>query len=171
MAPHAIQVEPPAVAPAVPAGNTPDAKPGLAPALAPIPATVETRKAVAPMASAPARIMPRPARATAMVLAAATPDITSATHEPLPATTPRAEGGAEVQFAAIGSEEAAHSFWQSLVHRYPDVLGQRAPIVIRFDHKGAVLWRVRTEEATLADAQALCAHMRAIGQDCFVPKS
>jgi Flp pilus assembly protein TadD len=77
-----------------------------------------------------------------------------------------------VQFAAAPSMEAAHSFWQSLVHRFPEDLGHREPVVIRFEHDGTVFWRLRAEGFTsLSDAQTLCARMRAGGQACFVPRS
>ncbi len=77
-----------------------------------------------------------------------------------------------VQFAAATSQEAAHSFWQVLVHRFPDALGQREPVVIRFEKDGAVFWRVRAEGfGSLSEAQTLCARMRAGGQACFVPRS
>jgi len=77
-----------------------------------------------------------------------------------------------VQFAAATSEETAHSFWQTLVHRFPDALSRREPMVIRYEHGGTVFWRVRTEGFdTVSEAQALCAKMRAGGQNCFVPRS
>jgi hypothetical protein len=77
-----------------------------------------------------------------------------------------------VQFAAATSQEAAHSFWQVLVHRFPDALGQRQSVVIRFEHDGTVFWRVRAEGfSSLSEAQTLCARMRAGGQACFVPRS
>jgi hypothetical protein len=77
-----------------------------------------------------------------------------------------------VQFAAATSEETAHSFWQSLVHKFPDALSQREPTVVRYEHGGTVFWRVRTEGFdTVSEAQALCAKMRAGGQNCFVPRS
>jgi hypothetical protein len=77
-----------------------------------------------------------------------------------------------VQFAAAPSQEAAHTFWQVLVHRFPDALGQREPVVIRFEHDGTVFWRVRAEGCgALSEAQNLCARMRAGGQACFVPPS
>jgi Flp pilus assembly protein TadD len=77
-----------------------------------------------------------------------------------------------VQFAAMASEESAHSFWRDLVHRFPEALGQREPTVIRFARGGTVFWRVRTEGfGTALEAQSLCARMRADGQDCFVPRS
>jgi Flp pilus assembly protein TadD len=77
-----------------------------------------------------------------------------------------------VQFAAATSEETAHSFWQNLVHKFPDALGQREPTVVRYERGGTVFWRVRTEGFdTVSEAQALCAKMRAGGQNCFVPRS
>jgi hypothetical protein len=77
-----------------------------------------------------------------------------------------------VQFAAATSREAANSFWRGLVHRFPDALGQREPVVIRFEHDGTEFWRVRAVGFdTLAEALTLCAQMRAGGQDCFVTRS
>jgi Flp pilus assembly protein TadD len=86
--------------------------------------------------------------------------------------TQSGDSGLAVQFAATASEDAAHAFWQALARRFPEVLGQREPTVIRFEHGGSVFWRVRTEGfGTLAEAQTLCARMRADGQACFVPRS
>jgi cell division septation protein DedD len=85
---------------------------------------------------------------------------------------PSGDSGLSVQFAATASEDSAHAFWQALARRFPEVLGQREPTVIRFEHGGSVFWRVRTEGfGTLAEAQTLCARMRADGQACFVPRS
>ncbi len=84
----------------------------------------------------------------------------------------RAASEAEVQFAATGSEGSARSFWQSLVRRFPNVLGRRSPVVIRYERGGTVFWRVRTDGfETVSQAQTLCAQVRAGGQACFVPKS
>jgi hypothetical protein len=77
-----------------------------------------------------------------------------------------------VQFAAAASAQSARSFWQDLVHRFPDALGQREPVVIRFERDGMVFWRLRTEGFdTLSEAQTLCERMRAGGQVCFVTRS
>jgi hypothetical protein len=89
-----------------------------------------------------------------------------------PARTMRRDDTTMVQFTAAGSQEAAFSFWQDLVHRFPDDLGQREPVVIRFEHDGMVFWRVRTEGfGGLSEAQTLCARMHAGGQDCYVARS
>ena len=136
----------------------------VAPPVAP-PATVVAKVAIAP--AAPARIVvasisPEPPRKSE----------TRAIETEVTRTIPHDEAAQAVQFAATASEESAHAFWQSLVHRFPDALGQRAPTVIRFERGGTVFWRVRTEGfASLSEAQSLCARMRAGGQDCFVPRS
>jgi hypothetical protein len=81
-------------------------------------------------------------------------------------------GHPAVQFIAAPSEDAALAFWHALVRRFPDFLGQREPRVIRVELGGKVFWRLRTEGFDSAsDALALCARMRAGGQDCFVPRS
>jgi Flp pilus assembly protein TadD len=83
-----------------------------------------------------------------------------------------AETSTAVQFAAASSEESAHSYWQALVHKFPDALRQKEPIVIRVEVNGNVFWRLRTEGFdTLSDAQAMCSRMRASGQSCFVPRT
>ena len=111
------------------------------------------------------------------VPAAVAPTPTTATESDDARSAPAPIGRLEastpvVQLAAAPSEEAAHSFWQDLVHRFPEALGQREPVVIRFEHGGTVFWRVRAEGfATPAEAQTLCARMRADGQECFVPRS
>jgi Tfp pilus assembly protein PilF len=121
---------------------------------------------IAAAAIAPALASPRPPAMTGTHTVSAR--ITSAAPE-----AARSGGDAPtVQFAAAPSREAAQSFWQVLVHRFPDALGQRAPVVIRFEHDGSVFWRVRAEGfGSLSEAQTLCAQMRAGGQACFVPRS
>ncbi len=82
------------------------------------------------------------------------------------------DGPGLVQFTAAPTEAAARSAWQSLTRRFPDVLGRREPIVMRIERGGQVMWRVRADGfETAADARAVCARMRAAGQDCFVPRS
>jgi hypothetical protein len=77
-----------------------------------------------------------------------------------------------VQFSASPSEHAANAFWQSLVHKYPDTLGQREASVSRVQRGGTVFWRLRTEGFdSVSQAQSLCSRMRAFGQNCFVPRS
>ena len=133
--------------------------------------------AAAPVASASIRtasISVAPARAVPERLASAGPRDVPMTGTDT--ATSRAAGHDEslpmVQFVAAASEEAAHSFWQNLVHRFPDALSRREPVVMRFERGGTVFWRVRAEGfATMSEAQTMCARMRANGQECFVPRS
>ena len=67
---------------------------------------------------------------------------------------------------------AAQAFWRDLVRRFPDILGRREPLVIRFQQNGTVFWRLRTDGfQSVEDAQSLCAQVRASGQNCFVVRS
>lgn len=132
------------------------------------PAQKTSTTVLASAAIAPALMSPRPPTRSELHSAAARP-VNTATET----VRNRNDSSAPtVQFAAAPTQEAAHSFWQVLVHRYPDVLGKREPVVIRFEHDGAVFWRVRAEGfASLSEAQSLCERMRAGGQACFVPRS
>jgi len=158
----------------------------LPPAAASVPAAADHPAAAAsPVSTASAMTAPpvdiAPADAPTSDVPAAGP-VTIASeatsHPAVPtdqatAETPdRAASDAVVQFAATASEESARSFWQNLVRRFPDVLGQRSPVVTRYEREGTVFWRVRTDGFdTVSEAQTLCSRMRAGGQDCFVPKS
>jgi Flp pilus assembly protein TadD len=134
-----------------------------APAAPASPPTIMASAAIAPVLAAPrpqATVVPHAASARSSDIATET---TQARGD---------ESATMVQFVAAPSMEAAHSFWQSLVHRFPDDLGHREPVVIRFEHDGTVFWRLRAEGFTsLSDAQTLCTRMRAGGQACFVPRS
>jgi hypothetical protein len=142
-------------------------------ATAPRPVPVSAVSAVAvPVTKAPeAHPITIAAAAVVTPMPVALRPIEPASHRT--AETPdRAASEAAVQFAATASEESARSFWQSLVRRFPDVLGRRSPLVIRYEHGGTVFWRVRTDGfGAVSEAQTLCARMRAGGQDCFVPRS
>lgn len=119
----------------------------------------------------PAALAPAPARAAAEASEPSSTPSRAAAVAFAPVAQPT-EPGPAIQFAATVSEESAHTFWQSLVRRFPDALGQREPTVMRFEHGGTVFWRLRTEGFdTLTEAQTLCARMRADGQACFVARS
>lgn len=145
---------------------------------APHPSPVRTASTVAaPAMDAPATLPMKVASVavpvTSMLMAVRPIEPTAPAASRGAAETPdRAASEAAVQFAATASEESARSFWQSLVRRFPDVLGRRSPVVIRYERGGTVFWRVRTDGFdTVLEAQTLCARMRAGGQDCFVPRS
>ncbi|MBV9757128.1 MAG: SPOR domain-containing protein [Alphaproteobacteria bacterium] len=149
-APHAEAPKPPpaASAPAHPIiGAT---TPATAPAPPQRPATAE-----APAAGTPAR-PPTPHAPPAKLLAAAEP----ATH---PA------GRTEVQLAAVTSEEAAKTEWDRLARRMPELLGGHRPLVIRAEHDGHVVWRLRTGGFGDAGAAGVfCEHVRAKGGGCAI---
>ena len=129
---------------------------------APVPA------ATAPVATAPVAVAP----VTAASVETRGPVPAPVGGDPGRPATARMGSGPAVQFAAAPSEEAAQSYWLELVQRFPAVLGQRAPLVIRFQLNGTVFWRLRTDGfASMEDAQSLCAQMRSGGQDCFVARS
>ncbi len=77
--------------------------------------------------------------------------------------------GAQVQLAAVGSEEAAHAEWQRLGKKLPDLLGNRKPDVSKIAHDGKTFWRLRTGGfASAADAASFCDKAKAKGVGCAV---
>ena len=81
-------------------------------------------------------------------------------------------GGPVIQFSAAPSEAAAHALWQNLTQKFPAVLGSRERIVVRVERNGAVFWRLRTDGfGSPGEARALCARLKASGQECIVPNS
>ncbi len=132
--------------------------------------TTSSAYVATPTVSVPARVVPEtPPKIDPRAA------VTTASDDTATAPTQIARGdetSTMVQFAATASEESARSFWQTLVQRFPEVLGRREPVVIRFEHDGTVFWRVRAEGfPSLSEAQTLCARMHADGQPCFVPRS
>jgi len=102
-------------------------------------------------APAPRVIAPAPARATV-----AAPDAVPGGHR-------------FVQLAAVGSEDAANSEWTRLAKRMPDLLADRHPEIVRFEHDGHTFFRLRTGGfADNADAAAFCGRVRAKGGNCAV---
>lgn len=139
-----------------------------APPMAPPPRPVPPRAALPE--AAPAQVnAPAPARTVAPVRLAA------ARIEDKPTATPRADATSQpalVQFAAAPTEAGAMAFWEQLHARFPDALNGMTPVVVRAERNGSTFWRVRAEgPGGGTRASALCAKMRAAGQDCFVPRS
>jgi hypothetical protein len=120
-----------------------------------VPAPAAPAAAPAPVAAAPA-----PPKPTAAVKPAA-PAEKHATAAPA--------GGAQVQLAAVSSEEAARTEWQRLSKRLPDLLGQRRPAFSKTEHDGRTLWRVRAGGfADIPQATSFCEKVRAKGLGCSV---
>jgi len=141
----------------------------LAPAPeAPAPQALHSPPAPAAAAASPPAAAPAPPPA-ATAPAAAKPPVAAK-----PAAAPEkhaatAAGGAQVQLAAVSSEEAAKSEWQRLSKRLPDLLGQHRPAFSKTEHDGRTLWRVRAGGfADVPQATSFCEKVRAKGVGCSV---
>jgi len=154
-----------------PTPAAPPATASLAPAAVPPPlvSPLVTQPPAAPV-SAPA---PAPLPVTS-VAARPTPAATPSSSAPTPAarapsaTAPKAAPtGAIVQLAAVGSEAAAMSEWQRLSHRFPELLGDRRPLVSHTERDGKTYWRLRVAGFTdIAGATGFCGQMKSRGANC-----
>jgi len=88
----------------------------------------------------------------------------------LPAATQQGNAKATlVQFAALGSEAAAHAEWVSLTKRYPDLLGNHQPSFSKIERDGKMFWRIRTGGfVDMAQATGFCERARAKGAACSI---
>jgi transglycosylase-like protein with SLT domain len=73
-----------------------------------------------------------------------------------------------VQLAGAWSEGGVLASYERLRRKYAAILGDRLPLVIDGRRRGAANFIVRVSEETRADANALCAKLRAAGGDCIV---
>lgn len=72
-----------------------------------------------------------------------------------------------VQFAAVGSGEAALAEWQRLEKKYPDLLGGHTPNITKTEHDGKTFWRIRTGGFTdLTQAAVFCQKVKSRGGSC-----
>jgi len=112
---------------------------------------------------------PPTAAATAAPVAAAPAKPAVVAKAAAPAEKRPVANGAQIQLAAVHSEEAAKSEWQRLSKRLPDLLGQRRPAFSKTEHDGRTLWRVRAGGfADVPQASSFCEKLRAKGVGCSV---
>jgi hypothetical protein len=102
--------------------------------------------------------------------AVAAPAPPAAAPSTAPASPPVAAAkGTLVQFAALGSEEAARAEWTQLNKKIPDLLGGRQANFSKTERDGKVYWRVRTGGfADMAQATSFCERARAKGAACSI---
>lgn len=76
---------------------------------------------------------------------------------------------ATVQLAAADSAKRAEAEWKRLRQRLPKIVRDHRPEVTMADVAGRKVWRLRTGGfATVAEADAFCASVRAVKSQCWV---
>ena len=107
----------------------------------------------------------------------ATPQPAAAQSAPAPAAAapaPQASAAApgaptDVQLAATQDEPSAASTWASLQKKYPDLLGDKKPVIIPAVVNGQSVWRLRVSGFPSTDAaKSFCAQLTAKGAQCAV---
>jgi hypothetical protein len=111
-------------------------------------------KPVAPKAAAP--VEPKPAA--------------EAKGDDAEATAP-AGGGYAVQFAAPRSENEAKALIKRFQSRFANAIGGAEFVVRKAERHGETIYRVRTVGLTKAEANAMCAKVKAAGGDCYSAKN
>lgn len=116
------------------------------------------------------RFRPEPERLVSAIPLAAPPEQEWETAEDGPAFAPEAQGPQHrVQFGAVLSEAAAKALWMAVLERSPAELADaRLEIGRVVDKQGRNLFTVQTAPfADKAEADDLCARLRAAGESCL----
>src|SRR5262249_18840831 len=109
---------------------------------------------------------------------AAPPIVEALVREPNPSPEPSAgpnttdvAGAWGLQLTANWSEAAALAAYRDLQTKFPEILGDRPPFVLRGPMAGrgsAAYYRVRVTESTRERAAELCARLQRAGGECLV---
>lgn len=168
-APQALKAQEKAAAAATAAASAP----------APAPATATAARAPAQAVPAAPVAMAAPAMVAPAAIRPATPPVALATPPAAPAAPPAAlvasarqaarSGTAQVQLAAVRSEQAAMQEWQRLEKKAPALFGGHKPMVSKTEHDGKTFWRLRTTGFPDASAaKGFCEQAKTKGLACTV---
>jgi hypothetical protein len=122
----------------------------------------------------PAEPPPAVVAATPVPTPVPTTPPTPAAPPPPPAPKPAPNkaaptGHVEVQLAAMDTDALAHAEWARLSHKAPTLFADRTPAVSTAALAGKTFYRLRTGGfATIADATAFCARVKAVGGACNI---
>ena len=162
---------PPAVVAATPAPTKVAATPAPTKVAAtPAPAKVAATLAPTTATPAPATVTAAPA-ATPVPATEPTPppSVPPPAPKPAPLKPATPTGHVEVQLAAMDTDALAHAEWARLSHKAPTLFAGRTPSVSTAALAGKTFHRLRTGGfATIADATAFCARVKAVGGACNI---
>lgn len=147
----------------VPVPNAPQQQANAVPRAVPQP-SVQAAPVPQPVVSRPAPAPQAPAVQTPAPVAAKPPAVQAA-----PAATPAAASasrGAKVQLGAVKSEAAASAEWAKMQKANPELANLSLSVAkVEIPNKGTYF---RIQAGPVADGGAVCAALKARGQDCLV---
>jgi hypothetical protein len=153
-------------APALPTKLSPPKNPTRA--LSKTDTTAPADGGAGPVPVKPHKPKPTPSPTPAVAEAEPTKTDDAAPADAAPAAS---KGGYAVQLAAPRSQADANALIKSLPGRYADALSGATLGVRKADRNGETIYRVRAMGLTRAEANAMCAKVKAAGGDCYSTKN